>query len=351
MRTQQRLGARSWSRRVLVLSVLGWAIPSCRNTLGIEDLPALESSASHGGGGSAGGGPVASGGSGGTPDLPPAIDRRWVQWKPLADNRNSSDFATAGSESETVVLDHETELMWERLPSLQSQVVWQEADAHCTDLKLGGYDDWRVPTRVELESIVDFSRFNPATATPFRVPEHPPPFFSLFYWTASKHNFGGADDMSRFAVDFDLGQTAWETTTLPLLVRCVRGGTSAEYPNRKRFLAQGDVVHDRATHLDWARTCSEIDESSKAEDYCDSLKLEGWSHWRLPTIRELQSIIDEDTWKVTSELVECVGIFIWSSTLKADHEGYHWDLLQTSAVVETTSVGGATTFRCVRDNP
>jgi hypothetical protein len=46
---------------------------------------------------------------------------------------------------------------------------WEEALTYCENLTLpaGGYSDWRLPNRNELQSIVDYSRFNPAIDTNF----------------------------------------------------------------------------------------------------------------------------------------------------------------------------------------
>jgi hypothetical protein len=36
---------------------------------------------------------------------------------------------------------------------------WQDAQDECAALGTGGYDDWRLPTRYELMTIVDYSRY------------------------------------------------------------------------------------------------------------------------------------------------------------------------------------------------
>jgi hypothetical protein len=37
-----------------------------------------------------------------------------------------------------------------------------DANAQCQALSLAGFNDWRVPTRPELEAILDLTRYNPA---------------------------------------------------------------------------------------------------------------------------------------------------------------------------------------------
>ncbi len=54
------------------------------------------------------------------------------------------------------VTDLNTGLMWEQTPEA-GPVTWGQAEFYCTELTLGGYDDWRLPTLKELFSISDFS--------------------------------------------------------------------------------------------------------------------------------------------------------------------------------------------------
>lgn len=42
------------------------------------------------------------------------------------------------------------------------QLNWQEAIDFCQNLEFAGHSDWRLPTRKELESLIDVSRCNPA---------------------------------------------------------------------------------------------------------------------------------------------------------------------------------------------
>jgi hypothetical protein len=41
------------------------------------------------------------------------------------------------------------------------------ATTYCSNLRLGGYTDWRLPSSVELENIIDDSKFNPAINTDY----------------------------------------------------------------------------------------------------------------------------------------------------------------------------------------
>lgn len=55
--------------------------------------------------------------------------------------------------------DTSTGLMWTRRDSGSRAINWNEAVSHCNNLRLGGYDSWRLPDLNELESLSN--RSNP----------------------------------------------------------------------------------------------------------------------------------------------------------------------------------------------
>jgi hypothetical protein len=55
-------------------------------------------------------------------------------------------------------VDHATALAWQHDEALV-KMSWPEALAHCEDLELGGFDDWRLPNVRELQSIADYGRY------------------------------------------------------------------------------------------------------------------------------------------------------------------------------------------------
>lgn len=76
------------------------------------------------------------------------------------------------------VTDTSTGLMWQQ--ETMSGKNWQAALAYAEGLSLAGYDDWRLPTKTELQTIVDYSRYNPAIDTSFF-----PGTLSSYYWSSS----------------------------------------------------------------------------------------------------------------------------------------------------------------------
>jgi hypothetical protein len=121
------------------------------------------------------------------------------------------------------VLDRETGLVWERSPSLDI-ISWKEARVECLNKGFTGRRGWRLPSVVELSSLID-----PFTGPP---PGLPPghPFLGYpedgFWWTATTD----ADDANFvWTVRFDGGTV----NTVPKSFQfgtawCVRGGMSAD---------------------------------------------------------------------------------------------------------------------------
>ena len=70
------------------------------------------------------------------------------------------------------MLDDVTHLMWQKTldggnTSPPPRYSWPKALGYCGFLRLAGYDDWRLPSAVELQSIVDYGRSKPSSSTVF----------------------------------------------------------------------------------------------------------------------------------------------------------------------------------------
>jgi len=89
-------------------------------------------------------------------------------------NPMSYDTSTAG-----IVVDRVTCLIWERVFD-NTTYTRPQAMLYCDGLTLGGYTDWRIPTYIELLSLVDFTRGSPAI-DPVAFPSTP----AQTFWTTS----------------------------------------------------------------------------------------------------------------------------------------------------------------------
>jgi hypothetical protein len=201
----------------------------------------------------------------------------WAAW-PMPDATRGYDLSTPG-----IAVDRVTGLGWQRVlsPELHD---WAGARATCDCLTLGGYDDWRLPTRIELVSLVDFTRQDPAL-DPQAFPDTP---FEWF-WTASPR--AESDPPAAWYVAFFDGDTHHASVDVPYHVRCVRGGAAAAKPS---YTIQADgTVADGRTRLTWQRAVEPVQRTWKdAATYCRGLPLAGGG-WRLPDVKELQTLIDE----------------------------------------------------------
>ncbi|MDY0004698.1 MAG: DUF1566 domain-containing protein, partial [Polyangia bacterium] len=93
------------------------------------------------------------------------------------------------------VLDRVTGLTWQRaVPAVSFD--WWEAREHCAAMTLGGHDDWRLPGRMELVSLLDYGSLDP-TIDLEAFPGTP----SDFFWTASPVPFLNL----AYGVRFELG--------------------------------------------------------------------------------------------------------------------------------------------------
>jgi hypothetical protein len=203
------------------------------------------------------------------------------------------------------VLDNVTCLTWEKAPST-TQGAWQVNADRCASLassNFAGYGDWRLPTRVELASIVDFSRKGDAINTT-AFPGEPSGYYrtaSDWYETITGQNTSGFAWIYGMSSGFTSNAYAKTSTAY---ARCVRGngageaqGTFAAVPPNQYTVSAGEVT-DNYTGLVWQQADSAAAANAAAVPWsaaaaiCSSLALNGHS-WRLPSINELATLVDE----------------------------------------------------------
>jgi len=178
------------------------------------------------------------------------------------------------------VTDSVTGLMWQR--TVASASNYAGAIAYCDDLTLGGFSDWRLPSRFELITLVDAQR----TVPPFDT--------TAFPGIPQNSNM-----RSRTRVAGSM-TTAWSISTNYARVAPVQDSDTE--PVRCVRLSQGggvltshslNAVSDGRTGLIWQKTASAAMTWANALAYCESLSLDGNSDWRLPSLKELATIVDD----------------------------------------------------------
>lgn len=198
------------------------------------------------------------------------------------------------------VTDNVTGLMWEQTPTNTSAadgMSWQEAYDYCESLELAGYDDWRLPTTKELFSISDFTQGWPYLNTTYfdlaiqnEISKDEQYWADLYVGTTVEGGTSGA----AFGVNHVTGHIKAYAATVSgqmgNFVRAVRGGNYGV----NDFVDNGDgTITDRASGLMWQQ-----DDGGQTMDwpaaliYAESATTAGYDDWRLPNVKELQSIVD-----------------------------------------------------------
>lgn len=212
------------------------------------------------------------------------------------------------------VTDNVTGLIWQQADDGSAR-DWADAATYCESLVLGGSNNWRLPTRRELIHIVDYGTYNGAIDGVFDVQ------WLHSYWSASSD---GMNTDNAWIQDFGYGFNVSTNKTSVRRVLCVQGTSQPE----PVFVDNGDgTLTDNTTGLIWQQTAFEDTLSWEgALDYCNGLDFAGNSDWRLPNIKELESIADVSRFDPAyySAFADTEPIATWSATTYADSATYAW---------------------------
>ena len=117
-----------------------------------------------------------------------------------------------------MAVDHRTGLTWQDNRFVESErVTYAQAEKLCKELRLGKFDDWRIPTIKELNSIIDYKKYDPAILDGFSIAE------SSYYWSSTQY-MGDPDKV--WGIDFKDGAADANGKAYDRRIRCVRTATS-----------------------------------------------------------------------------------------------------------------------------
>jgi len=116
--------------------------------------------------------------------------------------------------SDGTVTDNNTGLTWQQGEG--GLKTWEDAISYCEGLSLAGYTDWRLPNIKEIESITDYTLYNPVIDTNFF-----PDVETLWYWSST---IDAGLSSAAWYVYFNNGYVYNNLKTNNYYVRCVRGG-------------------------------------------------------------------------------------------------------------------------------
>lgn len=184
-----------------------------------------------------------------------------------------------------VVGDNVTNLMWDlNAKTLRTKYSLFNAAGECKIAGTLGFTDWRLPTRIELITILDFtatqgqrlSKEFAASATP----ETP-------LWTTTRRidnpglawtvDFGGWTNIAGTNVELDLN------------ARCVRNSRPRSCTKARFVAAQAGWIRDTLTKLEWRGAIDAKKTWDEAASLCGTLNPPA----RVPSIKELQTIVDD----------------------------------------------------------
>ncbi|MBP5436199.1 DUF1566 domain-containing protein [bacterium] len=325
-----------------------------------------------------------------------------------ADDSDDSDTGTnpatnlpeCSPTSTTPCIDAETDLIWSG-KSLET-MHWANAVDYCKDLNEGGFNDWRLPSRDVLRSLVqncDTSSDCERTASKFGD--------IVFLWSST----GGSTNAT--GIYFFTGADQSKSVDESFNARCVRNLKCDEAlfnPTLKKCVdpcgpepcdSLTDITDatcvaftyeqyscggkDTSSSLTWSTKAPNSMSWNDAVSYCDDLTESGYSDWGLPNISELRTLIQNcsqnempdgscgvidtgdpstsclsysDCW--TSETCgSCASDstgghskfketgWFWSSSLLSDDSSYAWFVSFDHGGV-SGSIGSYNNVRCVR---
>jgi hypothetical protein len=263
------------------------------------------------------------------------------------------------------VTDLVTGLMWQKSPdrngdgviNSSDKLYYDEAVVLAASFNLAGYTDWRLPTIKELYSLIMFSGIDlppEATSTIGRVPFINTTYFNFGYGDlsvgerlidaqyASSTLYVGSISLM-FGVNFADGRIKGYPAGMQknYYVLYVRGGTNYGI---NHFVDNGDgTITDNATGLMWMKNDNGEGISwENALSYAEGLEYAGYTDWRLPNAKELQSIVDYTRSSVTTNSAAIDPLFTCSQITNEAGEAdypFYW----TSTTHSLDTAGGVST--------
>ena len=225
------------------------------------------------------------------------------------------------------ITDNNTGLMWQK--SDGGEMTYENAASYCQTLSLGGYHDWRLPTSHELFLIHIFDNVNPALNTVYFTKT------TAEYWWSSEARADLASNVWVTNAGGGIGahpksETLSAGGTRRFHIRAVRNSKVASLP-AIHFKENGDgTITDNYTGLIWQQFQSNTSLTwEEALAYAAGLTLAGKSDWRVPNIKELQSINDEKLYMPSfnkSFFPKINAGNFWSSTSQVNSPAKAWDL-------------------------
>jgi hypothetical protein len=247
----------------------------------------------------------------------------WARW-PMpnpgdedVDNEQSYDIDDAG-----LVTDRITRLIWQQPIDPRPRTL-RQAEMYCEQLDLAGHT-YRLPTRLELLSLIDFTRADPSIDL-HAFGDAP----ASYFWSSSRlPNRAWLAWVVNFGTGPGFVSSSETDSVYP--VRCVAADGDNDDDGSKpvtHFAFDDGVVTDVGTRLTWQQPAPEETYAwDAAATYCETLELTGGG-WRLPTIKELLTLVDEQRTNPAMDgraFPAATVEYVWSSSRVAGEKSAAW---------------------------
>lgn len=274
------------------------------------------------------------------PDSGQFRETTWVHGEDRDYQRNPMSFTI--SDDDKIVIDNNTGLMWERhlnwkwektvLPKgeWRPQDVfgykdgeprrrpYHEAVQYCKQLKLSGYDDWRMPNMKEGHTIAHYAAARPTIHMKYFKDVHP---------GLPKYGDRGKGGMWAGPIGPDHNNSGWHLGFIDghfmgyprggyKTIRCVRADNNGGY-FLPELVENGDgTVTEKVAQLMWVQKVeSGLLGWEESLQYCEDLNYAGHKDWKLPSNKEITSIVDLRKQK------PALDVTIFPDT---DYKAYYW---------------------------
>lgn len=188
-----------------------------------------------------------------------------------------------------------------------------------------GFNDWRLPARRELRSLISFQ----ATRPPLPASHPFDNVFQNWYWTSTT---AAVDPGYAWYVHMGGGRMFYGAKAQYFMVWPVRGRGNTEIfcpmpAERFHLESEGTTVLDSSTGLRWMRLANLTGGPVAWEEALSTVK--GLDGWHLPNINELESLVDSGSHHPAlppgHPFRDCREVY-WSSTTSAFECDWAWAL-------------------------
>ena len=213
---------------------------------------------------------------------------------------SADDYVTVPENGDEMIFDNKTNIYWQK--TTVGGKTWKEALAYCENLTYAGHDDWRLPNKNELASLVDFTKENPASSFPAGMPAEE--FVSSTFTLV-----GGA-----VTVDMKTGETGvlsfQEQPQVKSVKRgvdsnetysviCVRSEITAYPENGIPECGNDGYAPCKASGIVWSprQYFASYQEAVPWQDVARACRNMPGGKWRIPNIDEIRTLFSDDTYK------------------------------------------------------